>query len=1010
MAQKYRLPEGGRVNREQPLRFSFDGKTYEGFEGDTLASALIANGVRLVGRSFKYHRPRGIITSGVDEPNALVDLASGTDKHEADARTTMVELVDGMDARSINNYPSLSFDVGAVNSIFSKFFVSGFYYKTFMWPKAAWLKLYEPFIRKAAGLGHAPTKPDSDHYEKHYGYCDVLIIGAGPAGLAAARVAARSKARVWLVDDQSEFGGHLLTRGQTIDGMDSDAWIAQVRAELEAAPNVTIKTRAQAISYFDMNYVAIWEKVTNHMANPPASMPRERLYRVRAGQVIIATGSHERPLVFADNDRPGAMLAGAAETYVKRYGVKPGKRAVAMVNNDYAYGSILALLDAGIEVPMVCDLREEPDGALTQAVKDRGVPIKAGYAVVGVKGAKSVSGVKIAKLSADGKSMAEGEKPIHQSCDLLVHSAGWTPAVHAHCMARGKLAWSNDMSCFLPAEGSDANPNVSAGNCVGQMDLASALQGGHAAALQVLDALGMPADGAPAASKAEPEAPSTSRILWIVPGEKALGHGKAKHFIDFQNDSTAFDLQLAVREGMHSIEHVKRYTTTGMATDQGKLANLNAIGIVSEALGVEPQKVGTTTYRLPYTPTTFGVIAGRDIDTLLDPARQTAMHPWHVDNGAVFEDVGQWKRPWYFPKKGESMHKAVLRESAALREHVGILDASTLGKIVVKGPDAGAFLDLVYTNKFSSLKPGKCRYGLMLNEDGMILDDGVTSRISEDEFYMTTTTGNAAPVLDHLEEYLQTEWPHMQVYLTSVTEQWATATIAGPKARDLLAEICPDVDLSNEAFGFMEWREGTVADCPARIFRISFTGDVSFEINVPSDYGLHLWTTLMQVGRKYNITPYGTETMHVLRAEKGFIIVGQETDGSVMPFDLDMNWIVSKKKGDFIGRRSLYRADMSKPDRKQLVGIKTVDPSVVLEEGAQLVRELKDKPPMDMVGHVTSSYESPACGRSIALGIVKGGLAAIGETLYSPQPDGKVIELQTCSPVFFDPEGTRQNG
>ncbi len=1000
MAGHMRLPQGGLVKRDTPLTFTFDGRTYLGLAGDTLASALLANGVHLVGRGFKYHRPRGIVSAGAEEPNALMQVGDDP-RTEPNLKATQVELVDGLSARSQNAWPSLEFDVGAVNSLASRFLPSGFYYKTFMWPASAW-KTYEHFIRRAAGLGHSPSERDPDRYDKTFAHCDVLVVGGGPAGLAAALAAGRAGARVVLAEQDSLLGGALLNQqGETIDGQPALDWVVAAEAELAAMPEVRILKRTIAYAAFDHNFFGLVESLTDHLPAAPEHLPRKRLWKLRTKQAVFCGGAIERPMVFADNDRPGVMTASAVQTYVNRYAVKPGRRAVVFTNNDSGYGAALDMTAAGIEVAAVVDTRPTPAGPLTERAEAQGLRILAESAIVGVEGKKRVKGVRVAELAADGKTMVGEVEAI--DCDLVANSGGWNPTVHLFCQAKGKLRWDDDHACFVPDEAMQPGQR-SAGAGNGAFGLQSCLtQGAEAGAAAAADC------GFSAATGELPQAGERDflpgRWLWLIPGEHPLGQ-KAKHFVDQQNDVTAADLKLALREGYSSIEHVKRYTTTGMATDQGKMGNVNAIGIVAETVNKHLPDVGVTTFRPPYTPVTFGAFAGRDVDDLLDPVRRTPMHAWHERNGALFEDVGQWRRAWYYPREGEDIHAAVNREVKAVRDSLGILDATTLGKIDIQGPDAAEFLNRVYTNAWLKLAVGRCRYGLMLKEDGMVMDDGVTTRLGEQHYLMTTTTGNAAAVLAHLEDYLQTEWPDLKVYLTSVTEQFATMTISGPNARVLLGELT-DADISPEALPHMGYTPGKVAGVPARIFRISFTGECSFEINVPASFGMAVWQTLMTAGERYGITPYGTEAMHVLRAEKGYIIVGQETDGSVTPLDLDMDWIVSKTK-DFVGKRSLTREDMSKPDRKQLVGLLTKDPQEVLPEGAQLVDEVLSNPPMPMLGHVTSSYYSPNCGRSIALALVKGGLAKKGETIFAPLADGKVVPCVIAeSPVFFDPEGER---
>ena len=1001
----FRTATGGLIDRKRKISFTFNGKPYRGHPGDTLASALLANGIRLVGRSFKYHRPRGILSAGAEEPNALVQLERGA-YTEPNLHATQIEIYEGLTASSQNAWPSVEFDLGAVNDLFSKLFVAGFYYKTFMHPKSFWMTVYEPLIRRAAGLGRAPQEPDQDIYDKMHAHCDVLVVGAGPAGLIAALEAGRSGARVILADEQTGFGGSLLGSTDAIDGVPAAEWAARVTAELGQCPEVRLLPRTTVTGYYDHNYLVMAERKTDHL--PRGASPggvRQRLWKVRAAQVVLATGSHERPLVFADNDRPGVMLAGAVRSYVNRYGVLPGRRAVVFTNNDGAYDAAFDLKRAGSEIAAIVDLRPEASRPLADKAHELGMRIVTGSGVVATRGYRRVTGVGIAPLSADGESLGGPVQII--ACDLVAMSGGWNPAVHLFSQSGGKLRYDDALSSFVPDRSVQAE--ISAGASKGSFALADCLAEGAEAGRQAAEAAGF--------EMAEPlRLPEThsiksapSRPVWIVPGKRPLGHGPAKHFVDFQNDATAADVLLASREGYQSIEHLKRYTTIGMGTDQGKTSNVNALAILSQSLAAPLPTLGTTTFRPPYTPVTYGTLAGREIGALADVARVTPMHRWHVENGAMFEDVGQWKRPWFYPRPGETMQDAVNRECRAVRSGIGALDASTLGKIDIQGRDAAEFLNRVYTNAWTKLEVGRCRYGVMCKEDGMVMDDGVTTRLAADHFLMTTTTGNAASVLAWLEDYLQTEWPNLRVYLTSVTEHWATASIAGPRSRDLLAELASELDLSSKAFPFMTMKEASVAGLPARVFRISFTGELSYEINVPSYAGLHLWQEIMSAGAKHGITPYGTETMHVLRAEKGYIIVGQDTDGTVTPFDLGMGWIVAKKKADFIGKRSFSRADTAREDRKQLVGLLTENPAEILPEGAQITAEPGGATPVPMLGHVTSSYHSETLGRSIALALLKGGRQRLDGTVYAPLV-GRTVACKVVGPVFYDPEGARLHG
>ena len=1000
--QPHRLPKGGRIDRSTPLRFSFDGRSFGGYAGDSLASALLANGIHFVGRSFKYHRPRGIFSAGAEEPNALFQIGTGG-RSEPNLKGPQVELYDGLISESQNRSPSLRFDGGAINDLLAPFLPAGFYYKTFMWPTGLWMR-YERAIRAMAGMGRTAREADPDRYDQTNAHCDVLIAGGGPAGLMAALAAGRAGARVILADEQNEFGGRLLSEpedGETIGGRLAVDWVADARAELAGMAEVRLLPRTTVFGYYDHNFIGLIERVTDHLGGAaPEHLPRQRMWRVRARQVVLATGAIERPLIFAENDRPGIMLAGAARAYLNRYGVQPGEKVLVFTNNDDAYRTALDLNAAGIVVPAVVDLRADPQGSLPARAREAGIEILAGHGVVGTKGRLRVTEARVAPVS-DG-AVAGPARTI--SCDAIAMSGGWNPAVHLFSQGQGKLRFEEARGVFLP--GNTIQANRSAGACNGAFPLAVCLaEGTEVGALAAADAgFGAPVLALPETKEAE-EAPM--EVVWQVPSDRPPG--KARAFVDFQNDVTTKDVKLAAREGYRSVEHFKRYTTTGMGTDQGKTSNINGVAILASALGEAIPAVGTTTFRPPYTPVSFGAFAGRELHEFYAPIRRTPIHAWHESHGAVFEDVGQWKRPRYYPRAGEGMHAAVRREAIAARSGIGILDASTLGKIDIQGADAAELLNRVYTNAWSKLEVGRCRYGLMLGEDGMVMDDGVTARLAEDHFLMSTTTGNAARVLAWLEEWTQTEWPDMKVHMASATEQWATVSISGPKARNLLAELTGDFDLSPDAFPFMSFREGIVAGVSARVFRISFTGELSFEVNVAARHGLAVWTACMTAGEKYGITPFGTEAMHLLRAEKGFIIVGQDTDGTVTPADLGMDWIVSKKKPDFLGKRSLSRADTLRSGRKRLVGLFTEDPKTVLDEGAQIVAEPRDRPPMKMIGHVTSSYFSPTLDRSIALALIEDGPDRMGQTLHASMP-GRTVPVRVTEPVFFDPDGERMRG
>ncbi|WP_163650055.1 sarcosine oxidase subunit alpha [Modicisalibacter sp. 'Wilcox'] len=1010
-SQPNRLAQGGRVDRTRKLTFTFNGKRYTGHPGDTLASALLANGVDVVNRSFKYSRPRGIVAAGAEEPNAVVQLGASEAAQVPNVRATQQALYDGLEARSTNGWPNVQRDLmGSVGKLGGSFMPPGFYYKTFMAPASMWMT-YEKYIRKSAGLGRSPVESDPDIYDHLNQHCDVLVIGAGPAGLSAALAAAYSGARVILCDEQETMGGSLLDSRETLDDAEATRWADAVIDELASLDNVTLLARTTANGYHDHNFVTLHERRTEHLADVAPRVDgrrqsRSRLHRVRAAQVVLATGAHERPLVYANNDVPGNLLAGAVSTYIRRYGVAPGQKLVLSTSNDHGYRAALDWHEAGREVVAIADARDNPDGEWVEQARAAGIRIITGSAVIEAKGDKRVSGARVARIDIDGFRVAGKAEEL--ACDTIASSGGYSPVVHLSSHTGTRPVWRDDILGFVPGDVTGLTP---AGGAHGVYALDAVLEDGVAAGNRAAEAGGFPAASVnlPRAS-AHRESPAVA--LYQVPHEKPTLRAP-KQFVDLQNDVTAAGIDVATREGFESIEHVKRYTAMGFGTDQGKLGNINGMAIAARCLGQTIPETGTTVFRPNYTPVTFGAIVGRHCRELFDPERYTALHQWHVEHGAEFEDVGQWKRPWYFPRtvngKKESMHEAVARECLAVRQGVGILDASTLGKIDIQGPDAREFLGRIYTNKWAKLAPGRVRYGLMCKDDGMLMDDGTTSCLGDNHFLMTTTTGGAAGVLEWLEIWHQTEWPELEVYFNSVTDHWATMTVTGPEARQLLAEIT-DIDLDKEAFKFMDWKEGNVAGVPARVFRISFTGELAFEINVQANYAMHVWKTLFEHGEKYDLTPYGTETMHVLRAEKGLIIVGQDTDGSVTPEDLGMYWAIGYDKPfPWIGKRALSRPDTRRVDRKQLVGLRPHDPGVVLEEGAQIVFDPEQSIPMTMVGHVTSSYYSPVLDSGFALAVVKGGHHRMGETVYLPMVDGKVHAAEIVSTVFYDPKGERQH-
>jgi sarcosine oxidase subunit alpha len=946
MTAPFRSAKGGRIDRAGRCEFTFDGRTYTGHPGDTLASALLANGVHKVATSVKLGRPRGISAAWAEDTGGLVQIEAPFPEPMLLAST--VELYDGLVARGL------------------------------------------------PGQGRLADIADSARYDAMHAHADVLVVGAGPAGLTAALTAARSGARVVLVDEQSEAGGSLLGSTDQIGGAAALDWVRAAVDELATYPEVRHLQRTTAFGHYDDGFVLALERRTDHLgATAPAGISRQRVWRIRAEHVLIATGAHERPIVFADNDLPGILLAHSARTFLHRYGVLVGHTTVVFTTNDSAYAAAFDLADAGVQIQMVVDARAELSDALRSECDRRGIPLRTGAVVTGTRGDDRIS----AALVTDFDGTTTGT-PETVSCDTLLVSGGWNPAVHLFSQARGVLRYDAALGGFVPGEHLDGVSVAGAAN--GVMDLGGCLREGRDS---VAAALGLtPQDPLPDVCDATA---GPGLVLWRVPGREQ------DQFVDIQRDATVADVARAVGAGMRSVEHIKRYTTIGTAHDQGKTSGVIASGITAELLGVPIEKLGTTTFRPPYTPVAFAALAGRDRGALFDPERTTALHDWHVANGAVFEDVGQWKRPRYYPQPGEEMDDAVLRECAAVRTSVGILDGSTLGKIDVSGRDAADLLDRIYTNLMSSLKVGAVRYGVMCGVDGMVIDDGTVMRLADDRFLVYTTTGGAAKILDWMEEWLQTEWPHLQVSLASVTDHWATFPVVGPRSRDVIGAVFADVDVTNEAFPFMTWRETNLDGVAVRLGRVSFSGELAYEVNVSWWHAPAVWERLIAAGARYGITPYGTETMHVLRAEKGYPIIGQDTDGTVSPHDLGMAWAVSKKKPDFIGKRSFSRAENQNPLRKQLVGLLPVDRVSRLPEGSQIVEfcdgDVLPPPPVPMLGHVTSSYRSAELGRTFALALVKAGQSRIGETLHVPV-EGALIPVEVTSSVLVDPEGARRDG
>jgi len=993
-----RRAAGGRIDRTRTIRFTFDGQSYTGHAGDTLASALLANGVTLFARSFKYHRPRGVLTAGIDEPNALVTILSG-DVREPNIPATMVEIHDGLVAVSQNRFPSLGFDIGAVNQLGGKLISAGFYYKTFMGPVVGPLKgtrfwmLCERFIRRAAGLGSAGYAADNARYEKMNAFCDVLVVGAGPAGLSAAKAAAANGGRVILADLDAAPGGSARWSGETIDGKGAAEWAEAAADELAALPNMRILPRTTVWGYYDNNTLAALERVADHRLTPGKGEPRQRHWSIRAGTVVLATGAFERPLVFPGNDRPGVMLASAAERYANEYGVLPGEKIAIFTNNDSAYRAAAVLREAGASIAAIVDVRTDISTAARDLATQAGAELLLGYAIVGAEGSKQLTGIKVQRF--DNSSGVLSGEPRSIEADCLAMSGGWSPVVHLASQAGGKPEWDAERQAFMPPP--PTQNWIGAGAFAGAADTETAIAEGRKA--------GEKAAGAKASRARPVKVFAPALDPHPAPYREIRADGKA--FVDFQHDVTAEDVRLAHREGFISVEHLKRYTTLGMATDQGKTSNVPGLAIMADARGLSIPEVGTTRFRPPFAAVSLGALAGERYGHLR-PDRLTPMHDWHVEQGAKMYTAGLWFRPQIYGHPGETIEQAYVREAKAVREAVGMVDVSTLGKIAVQGPDAAQFLDRVYTNMFSTLAVGKARYGLMLREDGIAYDDGTTWRLGEQEFLMTTTTANAGKVMQQLEYYLDIVWPELRVHLTSVSDEWAGAAIAGPKARDVLAACVTGTRVDNETLPFMGIVHGEIDGVKVMICRLSFSGEMAYEVYCGAGFGTHVWEALMEAGKPFGIVPYGMEALGTLRIEKGHV-TGSEIDGRTTARDLYLDWMLSKKK-PFAGSAVMDREGLLSPNRLKLVGVASLE-GRALAGGAHVVTGGSLEQPGEDIGHITAVCYSPALGKYIGLALVKGGKERIGQRAWSCDPVRKRFgPIEIVSHHFYDPEGSRMHG
>jgi sarcosine oxidase subunit alpha len=986
-----RLPRAGLIDRNLPLNFHFDGKAYRGYAGDTLASALLAAGVKVIGRSFKYHRPRGILTAGSEEPNALVEMRTGA-RREPNTRATVTELFEGLEANSQNRWPSLRFDVGAINSLLSPLFVAGFFYMTFMWPAPFWEKLYEPLIRRAAGLGRASTAADPDVYEKAYAFCDVLIIGGGPAGLSAALSAGRSGARVILCDEDFVLGGRLNSERREIDGMAAAEWARHVESELSAMPEVRLMRRTTVFGVYDHGTFGALERVADHLPVPPPHQPRQRLWRIVAKRAVLAAGATERPIVFGGNERPGVMMAAAVRTYLNRYAVAVANRALLFTATDDGWQTAIDLAKAGLEVEAVVDARAHVADHLANTMKRMGVQVLLDSKVVEARGAHGLRSVTVRR--GDGRR-------VQFSADLLAMSGGWNPNIALSTHLGARPHWSSDHCAFLPPR--ELQGMSIAGAARGSFALTDALREGLALGAEAAESAGFRAPSS-SVPKADDEATGAA-AFWYVPASRG------KSFVDFQHDVTPEDVALAAREGYRSVELLKRYTTLGMGTDQGKTSNLNGLAILASLTERSIPEVGTTVFRPPYTPIAIGAFGGPHRGKEFRPTRLTAAHAWAQEQGATFVEAGQWLRAQWFARPDEKEWlETVTREVRAVRSGVGLCDVSTLGKIDIQGSDAATFLDRVYINTFSTVPVGKVRYGLMLREDGFVFDDGTSARLAPDHYVMSTTTANAVRVMQHLEYARQVTWPELDVQIVSVTEQWTQYAIAGPNSRHVLEQLLGDaIDVSDAAFPYLACAEFSWHGIPARLFRISFSGERAYELAVPARYGDATIRALMKAGAQWQIVPYGTEALGVMRIEKGHV-AGNELNGQTTAADLGLGRMMSTKK-DFIGRVLAARPGLTDPGRPALVGVQPVDRNTRLHAGAHFLA-LKAEPSLaNDEGHITSVAYSPMLRHWIGLGLLARGPQRLGERVRAYDPlRGNDIEVEVVSPTFFDPEGSRLQG